>query len=177
MNLASDLINYLCRKLSAAFNQLTNLKSIKWFNRMYCNCNSDLIIDLRVRYLCYTFYSVFKCNHTCSETCSNETLPAACCCSGWLQRPHWGLLFITLWDVWLKSCSNSGTILLREISGREYLKSVRDKWQYSLLSFASVQFPPFPCWQDLRPHKGPMLEQSVAEGMHPMEGTHVGAAP
>lgn len=79
MNLASDLINYLCRKLSAAFNQLTNLKSIKLFNRIYCNCNSDLIIDLRVRYLCYTFYNVFKCDHTCSETCSNErgTLPAA----------------------------------------------------------------------------------------------------
>ena len=30
------------------------------------------------------------------------------------------------------------------------------------------------CWQDLRPCGGLMLEQSVLEGLHPMEGTHAG---
>ncbi|PKU45188.1 hypothetical protein llap_4489 [Limosa lapponica baueri] len=27
-------------------------------------------------------------------------------------------------------------------------------------------------WQDLSPHEGPMLEQSVPEGLHPVERTH-----
>lgn len=72
VNLASDSINGLCPKVLSAFHQLTNLRSIKWFNKIYCNCNSDLIIDLRVQYLCYTFCRVFKSNHTCSETCSTE---------------------------------------------------------------------------------------------------------
>ena len=30
-------------------------------------------------------------------------------------------------------------------------------------------------WQDLRPHRGPMLEQSVPEGLHPMEWKQAGA--
>ncbi|GAB0181795.1 EH domain-containing protein 4 [Grus japonensis] len=31
------------------------------------------------------------------------------------------------------------------------------------------------CWQDFWPHGGPMLEQSVPEGLHPMGETHAGA--
>ncbi|GAB0205574.1 zinc finger and BTB domain-containing protein 5 [Grus japonensis] len=31
------------------------------------------------------------------------------------------------------------------------------------------------CWQDLGPHGGPMLEQSVPEGLHPVGETHAGA--
>jgi len=30
-------------------------------------------------------------------------------------------------------------------------------------------------WQDLWPRGGPMVEQSVPEGLHPMEGTDTGA--
>ena len=31
------------------------------------------------------------------------------------------------------------------------------------------------CWQDLCPHRGPMLEQCAPEGLHTMERTHAGA--
>ncbi|GAB0191968.1 EH domain-containing protein 4 [Grus japonensis] len=31
------------------------------------------------------------------------------------------------------------------------------------------------CWQDLSPRGGPTLEQSVPEGLHPVEGTYAGA--
>ena len=31
------------------------------------------------------------------------------------------------------------------------------------------------CWQGLWPHGGPTLEQPVPEGLHPMEGTYIGA--
>jgi len=31
------------------------------------------------------------------------------------------------------------------------------------------------CWQDLWPHGGPTLEQSVPDGLHSVEGTHAGA--
>ncbi|KAK4810960.1 hypothetical protein QYF61_014432 [Mycteria americana] len=31
------------------------------------------------------------------------------------------------------------------------------------------------CWQDLWPHGGPTLEQSIPEGLHPMERAHAGA--
>jgi len=30
------------------------------------------------------------------------------------------------------------------------------------------------CWQNLRPHGGPTMEQPAAEGLHPIEGTHTG---
>lgn len=148
-HLVSDLVHCLCLKVLAAFNQLTNLRSIKWFNRLYCNSNSDLIIDLECN-----IYAILPIVYLNLITLGLKHVPlAACCCSGWLQRPHWGLLFITLQDVWFSCPATMVPFPSDKSSGKEYFKAVRKKLLYSLLSFASVQFPAYSSKSSIgRPH-------------------------